>query len=232
MSKKTREPKEEEKPTIDERIKELKAEGKDPKEITRILYEEGYSTHEIMRRHLPLKSLKTKPEDDESIMGAIAGTTKGPGYLDELKMMIQNQIRKSRQLTEVFFNIGLGTLLASLSKAGISIDDFRKIALSEEGKGLREALEKAGETAFKAIEYYQSDLITKVEKERDEARAYASILETKVNEAFEKLDPKFRLEKMIQTYLFSGNVDPDILNTLLDKWLSMETAGLKLELMT
>lgn len=217
----------EERPTIDERIKELRDLGASNKTITQTLYEEGYSTHDIMKRHLPLKSLKKRPEDDSSVMGAIAGTTKGAGYLEEFKTMIQHQISRSRELTDVFYNIGLGTLLASLRKSGISIEAFRKIALTREG--LREALEKAGETAFKALEYYESDLITKVETERDEARAYATVLETRVNDFVKQLDPKLRLEKMIQAYLFSGKVEPDTLMTLIDKWLEMETAEIKME---
>ena len=107
----------EEKPTIDERIDQLKTAGvTDNKKITQVLYSEGYSTHEIMKRHLPLKALKKKPEDDESVMSAIAGTTKGPGYLDEFKTMIQQQISRSRELTDVFYNVGLGALLAALRK--------------------------------------------------------------------------------------------------------------------
>ena len=212
-------------PTIDDRIEQLREEKKSNAEITQILYEEGYSTNDIMRRHLPLKSLKRKPEDVSSVTDAIAGTTKGPGYLDEFKTMIQQQISRSRELTDVFFNVGLGTILAALRKSGLSMEDFRKIALDK--KGLREALQEAGETAFKALEYYQSDLITKVEAERDEARSYASILEVKTNELVQQIDPKLRLEKMIVTYLLSGRVEPDTLMSLIDKWMSMEMAEIK-----
>ena len=107
------------------------------------------------------------------------------------------------------------------------MDDFRKIVGSPEE--MREALEKAGDTAFKALEYYKSDLITRVEKERDEARAYATVLGTQVDEFVKKLDPKLRMEKMIQTYLFGGKVEPDTLMTLIDKWLAMEAAEIKME---
>ena len=219
----------EEKPGIDERIEQLKKAGvTDNKKITQILYAEGYSTHEIMRRHLPLKALKKKPDDDESVMSAIGGTTKGPGYLEEFKTMIQQQISRSRQLTDVFYNVGLGALLAALRKSGIEIEDFRKIALTREG--LQGALMKSGETIFKALEYYESDLVTKVEDERDEARAYASLLETRVGTLIKNLDPKLRLEKMIQTYLFSGNVVPETLLALIDKWLALEIGVVKLEM--
>jgi len=107
------------------------------------------------------------------------------------------------------------------------MEDFRKIAMQE--GPLREAFKKAGETAFKALEYFQSDLITQVEKERDEARAYATLIETKIDELAKCVDPKLRFERMIQTYLFSGKVDPEILVTMIDKWLAMETAELKME---
>ncbi len=220
---------EQERLPIDERIEQLRAEEKNDREITRILYDERYATTEIMKRKLSLAHLrKKKPTSSASVHDAIAGTTKGPGYLDEFKTMIQQQISRSRELTDVFYNIGLGTLLASLSKSGLSMEDFRKIALKKEG--LREALESAGKTVFKALEYFESDLIVKVEKERDEARAYSTILESRVNKMLKSLDPKFRLEKMIQTYLFSGNVDPDTMDRLLDKWLAMEVTEVKLEL--
>jgi len=230
MSGKEEEKIEKAKPTIDERIEELKAENKEPREITQILYEEGYSTHDIMRRHLPLKSLKKVPESEDSVMGAIAGTTKGAGYLDEFKTMIQRQIARSRELTEVFSNVGLGVLLASLRKSGLSMDDFRRIAMKQEG--LKEALEKAGETAFKALEYYQSDLIKRVEDDRDEARSYACVLETKFGALAKQIDPKFRLERMIHTYLLSGNVAPETLMSLIDKWLEIEITEARLEMVT
>lgn len=214
--------------TIDERIKELEDQGATKETITQTLYEEKYSTQEIMKRHLPLKSLKKKPTSDAAAINAMGGTVKGTGYLQEFKDMIQQQISRNRELTDVFYNIGLGSLLAALNKAGLSMEDFRKIALKKEG--LREALESAGKTIFKALEYYESDLITKVEDERDGARAYATILETKVKELVESLDPKIRLEKMVQAYLFSGNVEPDVLMALIDKWLAMEVAELKVEM--
>jgi hypothetical protein len=222
---------EETRPMITDRIEQLKKLGKNNAEIVVTLYDEGYSTKEIMEQHLPLKALKAKQEEraDSQIMGIIEGTTKGTGYLNELKGMIRSQISRSRELTEFFYNVGIGTLLASLRKSGIGIEDFRKIALEQEG--LKKALTAAGETAFKALEYYQSDMVGKVEAERDEARAYASVLETRTGEFVKQLDPRFRLERMIQAYLLSGNVDADTLTTLIDKWLSIEVADVKLELM-
>ena len=216
-------------PTIDERIAELEAESKTKEEMVLILYNEGYSTREIMARKLPLKALKTRPESDDSIMGAIAGTAKGSGYLDEFKTMIRSQISRSRELTEVCSDVGLGVLLAGLSKSGVTMDEFQRIALKREG--LREALVRAGETAFKALEYYQSDLVGTVEGERDEARAYASLLESRLEELMKYTDPRIRMERMIQTYLLSGGSDTEVLTSLLDKWLAMEVTNVKLDLM-
>lgn len=224
-----KEPAEGPKPTIDERIAELELEGKTRGEMVLILYAEGYNTREIMERKLPLKALKTRPESEDSIMGAIAGTAKGSGYLEEFKTMIRSQISRNRELTEIFYNIGLGTLLASLHKSGMSTNDFRSIALK--GEGLKEALTSAGETAFKALEYYQSDLVGRVEGERDEARAYASLMENKLEELAKYTDPRIRMERMIQTYLLSGGSDTEVLTSLLDKWLAMEVTNVKLEWM-
>lgn len=217
-------PDEEVKPSIDERIKQLETEGKNKQEITVILYEEGYNTLEIMKRHLPLKALKkSKDSAEPAVLGAVEGVVKGTGYLQEIKDMVRLQVGRTRELTDEFYNLGLGVLLASLSKSGVSMDDFRKIA-SQQGP-LRDAFKKAGDTAFKALEYYQSDLVTKVEAERDEARAYGSLLEVKLEEVKRKLDPKVRLEKMIfNLVLLSGSVkvDPDALTTLIDQWLQLE----------
>lgn len=217
-----------EKPSIDDRIKELEAEGKSKTDMVLILYQEGYSTHEIMKRKLPLKALKRAKERKETgVLGAIEGSVKGAGYLDQLKDMIRTQIGRTRELTEEFYNLGLGVLFASLAKSGVSMEDFRKIAMQE--GSLREAFKKAGETAFKALEYYQSDLVTQVEKERDEARAYSTILRTRVDELVKQLTPRIRLEKMIQAYLFSGNVENKTLMSLLDRWLEMEAVEAKME---
>lgn len=213
-----------EKPSIDDRIKELEAMDLEKGEIVLKLYEEGYSTHDIMTRHLPLKVLKREKERAETgVLGAVEGAVKGSGYLEELKNMVRSQIGRTRELTEEFYNLGLGVLLASLRKSGLSIEDFQKIALHEEP--LKAALKQAGLTAFKALEYYQSGLITKVEDERDQARAYASILDARIEEVKRKLDPKFRLEKMIYNLvLLSGSmkVDPEALTSLVDKWLGLE----------
>lgn len=215
---------EEIKAPIDERIRQLENEGFDKANITIKLYQEGYSTHEIMKRHLPLKVLKREKESPEtSVLGAVEGAVKGTGFLQEFKDMVRAQIGRTRELTDEFYNLGLSVLLASLHKAGLSMDDFRKIA-SQEGP-LREAFKKANDTVFKALEYYQSDLITRVENERDEARAFASLLEGQIEEVKKKIDPKIRLEKMVYNLvLLSGSVkvDPEALMSLVDKWLQLE----------
>jgi hypothetical protein len=180
-----------------------------------------------MRRGLPIRALGNETEvTDSGVMAAIQGPAgRGEGYLAELKTMIRNEISRTRELTEIFYDVGLGVLLAALRKSGMKIEDYRKIAL--ERGAIREALKMAGETAFKALEYYDSDMIGKLEEERDEARVAYSLVAAQLKELTESLDPKVRLEKMIHTYLASGNVDASVLTTLIEKWLSIEVAGLK-----
>lgn len=217
------------KPSIDDRIKELTEQKLSKEEIVLALYKERYSTHEIMKRHLPLKALKLKQkkkteDEDSAVMSAVEGAVKGSGYLQEIKDMVRTQIGRTKELTDEFYNLGLGVLLASLRKSGISMDDFRKIAMQE--GTLRDAFKQAGETVFKALEYFKSDLITRVEAERDEARAYVTTMETNVETLRKQLEPKARLEQMVYTYLLSGSVDPDVLISLIDKWLQMEIPSL------
>ena len=217
-------PADEVRPPIDERIQQLEAGGKTKQEITLKLYQEGYSTHEIMKRHLPLKKLKrTIPREESSLQGAVEGGVKGTGYLQEIKDMVRSQVGRTRELTDEFYNLGLGTLFAALSKSGVSMDEFKKIVTQQEP--LREAFRSAGETVFKALAYYQSDLITRVEEERDEARAYASLLDASLADVKRRIDPKVRLEKMIYNLvLLSGTVkmDPDTLTSLVHEWLDIQ----------
>jgi hypothetical protein len=212
---------------IDMRIKELQEKGLSKEEIVRIMYMEGYPTNKLMMRGLPLATLgkETEAVTDRSVMAAIQGRAKGEGYLEELKEMIRGEISRTRELTELFYDVGLGVLLAALRKSGMKIDDYRKIAL--ERGAVKDALKMAGETAFKALEYYESDAIGKLEEERDEARLAYSLVAAQLKELTESLEPKIRLEKMIHTYLASGNVDANVLTTLIDKWLSIEVIGFK-----
>jgi hypothetical protein len=212
------------KPDIDTRIKELEEEGKTKEQIVLILYEEGYSTTEIMKRHLPLKSLASQKErSEETDMGLVAGPTKGTGALQEFKEMFRAQIAKTREFQEAFYSLGMGTLFASLSKAGLSVDDFRQIA--HDDNKMREAFKKAGDTVYKALEYFHSDLITHVEEERDEARSYAALLDSRIAQLKRDLEPKMRMEKMIYNMvLLSGSVkiDPDALGKLLETYLELQ----------
>jgi hypothetical protein len=215
-------------PPIESRVKELRAEGLSEADIVLRLYEEGYPTRDIMKMGFSLRYLarRRKMEEERDLMATLEGPAgRAEGYLAELKTMIRSQISRTRELTELFYDVGLGVLLAALRKSGMKIEDYRKIAL--ERGAVREALKMAGETAFKALEYYDSDMISKLEEERDEARVAYSLVAAQLKELTKSLDPKFRLEQMIHTYLASGNVDPEVLTTLIDKWLNIEVAGLK-----
>jgi hypothetical protein len=176
------------------------------------------------------EKLEEKAEDarDRTIMTLIEGAVRGEGYLQELKNMIRAQISRTREFTELCYNVGLGVLAAALSKSGINIDEFRKIT-KDEGP-LRDALMTAAETAFKALEYYQSDVIKKLEEERDEARVAYSYVSAQLKSLMKEMEPKLRLERMINNYLLSGNVDPNVLTTLIDKWLAIEITEMRKEL--
>jgi len=214
-------------PPIEERVKELRAEGLSEADIVLRLYDEGYPTHDIMKMGFSLRHLARRRKMEEGdMMASLEGPAgRGEGYLAELKTMIRSQISRTRELTELFYDVGLGVLLAALRKSGMKIEDYRKIAL--ERGAIRDALKMAGDTAFKALDYYESDVVTKLEEERDEARVAYSLVAAQLKELTESLDPKIRLEKMIHTYLASGNVDANVLTTLIDKWLSIEVVGLK-----
>ncbi len=225
----------EERPDFEDRLKELEASGKGKNDVCRTLIFEGYNPRLLVakfggRYAKVAREIKAeKGKEEAPLLGAIAGPTKGAGWLDEMKEMVRSQMSRSRELTEVFSDVGLGILLASLSKSGMSMEEFQRIALKREG--LRDSLIRAGETAFKALEYFESDLVSSVEAERDDARAYASYLESQWVTLSKQLDPKFRLEKMIQTYLLSGGADGGILMSMIDKWLGIEFTDMRLELM-
>jgi lambda repressor-like predicted transcriptional regulator len=214
-------------PPIEDRVKDLRAEGLSEADIVLRLYDEGYPTHDIMKMGFSLRHLaRRKKMEEKDLMTTLEGPAgRGEGYLAELKSMIRAEIGRTRELTELFYDVGLGVLLAALRKSGMKMEDYRKIAL--ERGAVREALKAAGETAFKALEYYESDVVSKLEEERDEARVAYSLIAAQLKELTESLDPKIRLEKMIHTYLASGNVDASVLTTLIDKWLNIEVVGLK-----
>jgi hypothetical protein len=190
-----------------------------PEDVRRMLLERDESL---------ATSEKAEDARDRTIMTLIEGAVRGEGYLQELKNMIRAQISRTREFTELCYNVGLGVLAAALSKSGINIDEFRKIT-KDEGP-LRDALMTAAETAFKALEYYQSDVIKKLEEERDEARVAYSYVSAQLKSLMKEMEPKLRLERMINNYLLSGNVDPNVLTTLIDKWLAIEITEMRKEL--
>jgi hypothetical protein len=61
----------------------------------------------------------------------------------------------------------------------------------------------------------------------DEARVAYSIISAKVKRLGEALGPSLSVEKMIHTYLVSGNVDPNVLMALMDKWLVLNFEAVK-----
>jgi hypothetical protein len=177
--------------------------------------------------------------EEERVQAAIAGTTRGTGYLQELKEMIRAEIGRTRELTEAFYDYGISVLLAALSKTGTSMEEFRKVAKGE--VSLKTALSKAAETVFKALDLYQSDVVQRfeeriraLEEERDEARAayaYAVAKMREVTRAVERcVDPMVRLERVIMAYLAGGNVDPNVLAVLLDRWLGIEAERVREEI--
>lgn len=210
---------------IQERIEELKKEGKEKKAIVNILYTEGYKTKSIMMQGYSLRSLKTTSTlEDDDIQKTIAGAPgKGPGYIAEWKELVRRQMSRSRQLTEVFYDLGLTVLMASLAKSGLTTEDYRKIFADE--SSLREALMTAAQTSFKALEYFEADAMTNLERERDNARAAYALLETEISKLSDSLDPKLRLEKMVYNLILtsgSTNIDPNALTALINKWVDLE----------
>jgi hypothetical protein len=222
------------KPPIEIRYKELEEQGLGKREIVKILHQEGYSTFEMMHTlHLPIQYIKEpKGETEEGIMRELGGpTSRNKGYLMELQDTFAHIIMKDKELTKSFYSMGIASLFAALQKSGLSMDDFRKIAADVPGKegdvnksAIEMALQRAGETIFKALEAYNADIIPKIEAERDEARFYASKLELQLEEINKKLEPRQSLENMIYKLAMLGgtNMNPAIITDLIDKWLQMQ----------
>lgn len=221
---------------IDKRIAELKKAGKSKKEIAQTLYKEGYSTRQIMKKGYALYYLSgmgkrkdnrsEEGDGDDRIQSMLEGAVRGEGYLSEWKEMIRHLTSRTRELNQFCYSLGLGALTAALSKSGLSIDNF-KLLVSEDQK-LKKVFESAAETVFKALEYYKSDLVSRVEEERDEARAYASFLEAQLDELKRNIDPRLRLEKMIYNMVImsaSTKIDPRVLSVLIEKWLELEVSS-------
>jgi len=208
-------------PPIKSRIAELKKEGiTDRKELAHALYSEGYPTTEIMHARLPIKGLKGRTAarsgklDDDSTQAIIASGTRGTGYMQELKDMVRRQVSLSSEFASACTNAGIQVVLSALRRTELKPEELRRVFTDKDN--LKDVVGKATETALKALEYYDSDRITEVESERDEARAYACLLEAQIDDIKRRLDPKFRLEKMIYNLvLLSGTarVDPNALTS-------------------
>jgi len=197
-------------PPIKSRIAELKKEGiTDRKEIAHALYSEGYPTAEIMRSRLPIRGLKSRTVagrgkmDDDSTQAILASGTRGTGYMQELKDMVRRQVSLSSEFASACTNAGVQVVLSALRRTELKPEEVRRVFTDKDN--LKAVVDKATETALKALEYYDSDRITKVENERDEARAYACLLEAQIDDIKRRLDPKFRLEKMIYNLVCSDD---------------------------
>lgn len=121
---------------------------------------------------------------------------------------------------------------ANLNEFGMSIEDFRKAALSE---NFIEILERSEEFGFKILENYESDRISKAEAERDKAIAerdkaqkYVRNIEAQTEMLVKHMDVRLRFEKMIQAYLFSKAVNPDVLAHMIDKMVELDRMTTKL----
>lgn len=115
---------------------------------------------------------------------------------------------------------------ANLNEFGMSIEDFRKAALSED---FVEILQRSEEFGFKILENYESDRISKAEAERDKsiaerdkAQKYVSHLEVQTEMLVKRMDLRLRLEQMIQAYLFSKAVNPDVLTAMINKMFELD----------
>ena len=210
-------------PPIEEKLKEL-GDKVSRDDAAKLLYEEGYPTQELMRVGLPLKSLKI---DRKDLAGAMEGNVRGPGYVDELKHMITKQISLSREFAEACTNAGVQVVLAALKKTPVAPEEYR--AIFKNVDSLTSIVDKATDTALRALDAYNSDQYRKLEEERDEARFAYSMMAARMKELTESLDPSLSIEKMIHTYLMSGNVDPNVLMSLLDKWLTLKFEAIKAE---
>lgn len=220
-------------PPISERIAELKKEKLSKREIAQTLYNEGYPTSEMMRNGYPpvlLSSRRSKENlSDESVQAALRGATRGPGYLNELKSMIQKQISLSREFAESCTTAGVKVLFAALKIGGVNEEDISNI--TKDVGTLENVVNKATQAALKAIEYYDMEHIKRLEDERNEARAAYSLVAAQLRELQRNLEPRKTLERLIHSYIVSGNTDGNVLTALIDKLLSMEMHELQSEVL-
>jgi hypothetical protein len=214
-------------PPIEERIKELRKEKLNNFDMAQVLYKEGYPTQQILKAGLPLRKAGRKVSEGDELVEKLASSTKWPGYAEELKELIRKQISLSREFAEACTEAGVQVVFAALKKTNLATDDLRKIFTNKEA--LTDAVSKAAETALKAIEAYDSDAMRRVEEERDEARAAYAFAVAKLKQLEKALDPALSVEKMIHTYLMSGNVDPNVFSQLMDNWLELRLNIVKME---
>lgn len=219
-------------PPIDERIEELKKEKLGKREIAQALYEEGYSTQEMMHNGYPPSLLAGRSKrklSDEDVQAAVRGATRGPGYLQELKSMIQKQISLSREFAESCTTAGVKVLFAALKRGSVSEEDISRI--TRDVGALENVVDKATQTALKAIEYYNVEHIKQLEEERNEARVAYSLAVAQLKDQQRRLEPRKSLERLIYTYIVSGNTDGNVLTTLIDKLLTMEMGKVQSEVL-
>lgn len=164
-----------------------------------------------------------KVQDDEGVQAAIAGPQgRREGYLAEQKELIRKVFSRNRELIEFTNDLGLTVLLAALSKTGLTAEGFQKIFQGKEN--LRDSLNKAGDFCFTAIDTYGTDVVMKLEKDRDTARGQVIVLEQLISKARQEFDPAYRLELMITNLILSSGttqIDPQALDILVDKWVRL-----------
>lgn len=176
----------------------------------------------LYEEHKPAEKPTPGVSPEVTLMKGLQGSTKGPGYLQEFKEMIRAQISKSSELTQFCFNVGLAVLLAALGRSKLNSQEYKRIALNQ--GSLKDALQRAAETAFTALESLDVDIVKKLENERDEARVMVTRLEIKLEKLLKAVHPKLFLERLIQTCLLCGNADPRLIHDLVQKWLSIKIA--------
>jgi arsenate reductase-like glutaredoxin family protein len=223
-------------PPLWEVVEELKDQGLGKEEVAQKLSDMGFPKTVIAYAGFPVGGLGRIGE--RSLEEQVKGTTRGPGYAEELKELIRKQISLSREFAEACTEAGVQVVFAALKKTNLATEDLKKIFANKEA--LTEIVSKTTETALKSIEAYNSDLIKKMEEEwnerlrkledeRDEARAALRYAVAKLKQLEKALDPVLSVEKMIYTYLMSGNTDHNVFSMLMDKWLELRLEMVRME---
>jgi hypothetical protein len=219
----------EEKTSFEERLKDLEATEMSKHDICRTLVLENYNNRLIVATFGGLYAKvvrevkEERAKEEDSHIAALAGTAKGEGYLDEQKARMRFEFSRDTVVMKFIVDLGWMAFFAGLPKTDIPPEKI--LVMASDPEGFPKALAPISETVIKALKYYQSEAVSKVEAERDEARAAYTVLKTQVDDLAKKLTPGIRLERMITAYLLSGNVTPEALSELLGtyrQWLSME----------